>query len=157
MMKITTYQPCYSCAISGIDYLGSCADAVDAMRQFCKTELGAGFHRYDTKSDVKTYNTLMSWYVFVAGPEEAGHGHSKNWVKYGTEFAAYIKKHRLGKVATCPPVLNKKFHANTTCQTWVWCPNQKHLETWWTQQQEQDKIEAAARLASKTAPVDVVL
>ena len=123
-----------SCAANSIVNLGDHTDPINAMISFCSLQLGTnnGF--------VKSYQPLFSYYIFIAGPEvplgEKGGGyHSKPWVKYGTEFAEFIKTNNLGEIATLPPRLNVKFHPTTTAQVWLWAPNQKNLEVWWADQQ----------------------
>lgn len=130
-----------SCAVAGISDLGRHTGATAAMIDFCKSQLGAGRTKF-SKADKRTYPTLTTFYVFCAGPEEPGHGHSKKWVRYGTEFAAFIKKHKLGEVVTVGPKPNAKYHATTTAQVWLWSPDQKAVETWWTKYQDKKKQEA---------------
>jgi hypothetical protein len=127
-MRVDTYL-CGSCAVNGIVDLGTQASAVEAMKTFCRLQLGnkSGF--------TKAYMTLINVYAFCAGPEESGHGHSKPWVRYGTEFAAYIKQCGLGDVATIPAKKNLRYHPNTTAQVWIWSPNQKAMEEWWERAQ----------------------
>ena len=115
-----------SCAASSIENLGMCKNAEDAMEKFCKLELCK-----DTRYDVSGFNILAPFYVFIAGPEKPGYGHSKNWVKYGTEFAAFIKDNGLGDIATHPAKVNKKYHPDTQCQIWLWNPNQSKISNWW--------------------------
>ena len=127
-MDISTYVA-GACTTAGIASLGSCKDSLHAMLTFCRKELIPD-SRYHRKSD-PAYIKLAPFYVFTCGPEEKGHGHSKEWVKYGTEFAAYIKDNDLGEIVTCGPKLNAKYHPRTTCQTWLWSPDQKAVEAWW--------------------------
>ena len=117
-----------ACTTCGIQELGMSLNAFDAMVTFCKQEL-LGASKFG--KDGPLYQKLTAFYVFTAGPEEPGHGHSKRWVKYGTEFAAYIQEHNLGMIVTCPPKLNDKYHPDTTCQTWLWSPDQEALQGWW--------------------------
>jgi hypothetical protein len=130
-MEITIYFG-GSCAVSGIDGLGECKNAAEAMRVFCRKELGR------LNEFTRHYTTLACHYVFSAGPEVAndrpgGSHHSKDWVKYGTEFAAYIVANKLGTVGTSGQWKNTKYHETTTAQAWVWHPNQKAMEKWWTE------------------------
>lgn len=121
-----------SCASSAISGLSHCKDAEDAIRQFCIAQLvvaKTGFNKTAT-----TFKKIYSHYIFLAGPEIAGKGWSSpsGWYKYGTEFADYIVKNGLGKVATLPPVVNEMFHPDTTCQVWLWQPDAEALKKWWT-------------------------
>lgn len=126
MMNVSTYMA-DCCGVSAIANLGSHKNAEEAMKQFCKAEL-VGYGDAFVIPNV--------YYVFTAGPEvPAGQPgsshHSKAWVKYGTEFAAYIVEHGLGDIATLGQHLNLKYHPNTTCQVWLWHPNAKALKAWW--------------------------
>lgn len=125
-----------SCAVSGILDLGNHKNALAAMKAFCVKEL-AGAGRY--VSSKASFPMLTPYYVFVAGPEVSGKDHSKNWVKYGTEFAAYIAENGLGDVATVGPKKNLRYHPDTTCQVWAWSPNQKAVEKWWTEHKNKDE------------------
>lgn len=125
---------CGSCAANGIEQLGNEPDAVTAMSNFCRQQLG------EINGFTKAYQPLFNFYVFVAGPEvplgEPGGGyHSKAWVKYGTEFAEFINKNGLGVVATVPAKLNLKFHPTTKAQIWIWSPDQDAVVKWWNNQQ----------------------
>lgn len=125
-MNIRTYLHA-SCASSAIEDLGAHRDALDAMSYFCKNELGTlgGY--------IKKYGKLACFYSFVAGPEVPGKGHSKPWVKYGTEFAQFIVDNKLGEIATLGPKKNSKHHSDTTAQVWMWSPNQESIEAWWSE------------------------
>lgn len=128
-MTTSTYI-CGSCAAAGIHDLGLCGNAENAMVEFCKRELIPGVNSFSPYRP-GVYTTVAAFYIFVAGPEEPGHGHSKPWVKYGTEFADYIASQQLGGITTLPAKLNSKYHPNTTCQVWLWSPDQQALQTWW--------------------------
>ncbi len=124
---------CGSCAAAPIENLGEHANALDAMSAFCRLALG------NIAEFTKKYQTLFTFYVFIAGPEVAAgepgsSHHSKPWVKYGTEFAAFIEENKLGLVSTLPPRLNLKFHPKSTAQIWIWHPDQTALENWWKNQ-----------------------
>lgn len=146
-MTIETYV-CSACTTGSIASLGTQKDAKSAMLNFCKSQLISAPNRFDPP-DASRFQTLISFYIFTAGPEEKGHGHSQPWVKYGTEFAAYIRKNKLGKIATCPAKLNLKHHPKTTCQTWLWSPDQEAMEAWWTKQTTE---KPKAKKVAKTAP-----
>jgi hypothetical protein len=119
VMEIGTYV-CGSCAATGISSLSIHSGAEEAMKEFCR------------KSLKPLNNPLYAFYVFVAGPEVPGHGHSsRSWPRYGTEFAKYIKDNKLGTVRTLGPKINVKFHPTTKCQIWIWSPNQENIIAWW--------------------------
>jgi len=128
---------CGSCAGQSISNLGSHKDPVDAMVAFCKNQLligGSGYTPFGTQSKNPGFTLLCPHFVWIAGPEVPGKGHSSpsKWYAYGTEFAAYIEKYGLGKVATTGPIINYKYHPDTTCQIWIWTPDQKAMEAWYT-------------------------
>lgn len=135
-MTITDYV-CGSCAAASISNLGSHRNAFEAVSELFKNTLGTpSASRYVT-SDALKFNTMNSHYIFIAGPEakpgEAGRSHhSKDWVSYGTEFAQYLLDRGLGTVATAGQILNAKYHPTTTCQVWIFQPNQKACERWWS-------------------------
>lgn len=117
-----------SCACVAIQDLGKRKDPLDAMHKFCELELVVKGWGAKAKP---TLQKVFSFYVFISGPEKGGEIHSKAWVKYGTEFAAYIKDNNLGTVATLDRKPNFKHHGTTDCQVWLWSPDQTALETWW--------------------------
>lgn len=131
-LSVNTYVA-GSCALSSIQDLGSHKNPVEAMQQFCKLELS-------TIGD--DYRILAAFYVFVAGPEVPGHGHSKPWVRYGTEFAEFLVNEKLGSVATLGQTYNLKHHKDTTCQVWIWKPDQKAVAKWW----ENNKLAPVTRV-----------
>ncbi len=136
-MDIRTYFG-NSCAVSAISELGDLKNAKEAMKIFCRHELGS-------KDDFgSVYSKLACFYVFSAGPEvPAGQPgsshHSKAWVRYGTEFAEFIEENELGEIATTGQKKNLKHHPSTTAQVWIWSPDQKALEKWWTAAQDKEK------------------
>lgn len=125
-MEISAYM-CGCCGVSDIKNLGMHKNAQEAMLAFCRQEL---------PSFGSNMQQLNVYYVFTAGPEvprdhPGGSHHSKAWVKYGTEFAAFILDNGLGDIATLGQHLNLKYHAHSTCQVWIWHPNQKAMVAWW--------------------------
>lgn len=123
-MEITTYS-CGSCALASISMISDAGSAEHAMELICQQNFPAGRLMPTAK-----FRRLAPFYVWVAGPEIPGKGHSKAWVKYGTEFAAYIQEHGLGQVATLGPRINEKYHPDTTCQTWIWAPDDEAVWNW---------------------------
>lgn len=120
-----------SCAVTAIQNLGMHKDAISAMSAFCKLELGTIDGVF-----VKSYGTLAAFYIFSAGPEVPkdhpnGSHHSKEWTRYGTEFAQFITDNNLGVVVTVGPKFNKKHHPKTTAQCWLWNPDQDAVVAWW--------------------------
>lgn len=143
---------CGSCAGGEIISLSTHSNATDAMIHFCKTVLGlpggvrTGFYKSKTSP---SYNCTSAHYVFIAGPEE---GTGRGWPKYGTEFAQFITDHKFGLVATLPPIKNRKYHPDTSCQIWIWQPDQAALEAWW-EVEGKAAIEAAAKEAAEKARI----
>jgi hypothetical protein len=131
-MAVVTYV-CGSCAVASLNNIGSQKDSKEVLAIFCRSELG----KTDNPFQKPGKRHLTNFYIFCAGPEvksdeKGGTGHSKNhWPKYGTEFAAYLKRNKLGKVVTVGPKLNLKHHPTSTAQLWAWSPNQKAVEAWW--------------------------
>ena len=114
-----------SCACYIISGLYGDANPKDSMRAFCRIALRSGGDFGSAKFSIVAAN-----YVFTAGPE-AKPTKAHPYANYATSFANFIKVNKLGVVRTPGKVLNKKHHPKTTCQTWVWKPDQKALEAWW--------------------------
>lgn len=136
-MRITEFVG-DSCAVAAIADLSYSAGPEAAVREFCRKTLGKRRPNYFTNA-VGFYSKLTAFYIFSAGPEAGVYGN--DWQRYGTEFAAFIKKHKLGKVATPGKFHNVRYHGNHNCQAWVWHPDQKALERWW----EADQAKRPAR------------
>jgi hypothetical protein len=131
-MELKTYFG-GSCAVSAIQNLGSHKNAEDALKSFCSLELGIKDPVFNPSG---AYSKLACFYVFSAGPEVPkdhpnGSHHSKDWTRYGTEFAQFITDNSLGEIVTVGPKFNVKHHPKTTAQVWLWNPNQTTLEAWW--------------------------
>lgn len=147
-MNITSYV-CSACTTAGIAGLGNSGPtAKHAMLEWCRTQLAAN-SQY-SRPGVPVYIQPESHYIFTAGPEEPGHGHSKPWVKYGTEFAQLIEEQGLGKIVTTGAILNKKYHPGTTCQTWLWQPDKDALVRWY--EKNNDVAPAAKAAVVNPAP-----
>lgn len=132
-MDIVTYFG-GSCAVSAIKNLGTHKNAVDAMTNFCRIELGNPDGHFQ-----KAYSKLAAFYVFSAGPEVPkehpnGSHHSKDWTRYGTEFAQFIADNKFGEIVTVGPKFNAKHHPTTTAQVWLWNPDQAAVQEWWKTQ-----------------------
>lgn len=144
-----------SCACAAISSLSTQTDAYDAMYTFCKQNLGIKGSASKYGGIVRSYSKLPANIAFVAGPEIPGKGHSSRtgWWKYGTEFAAFIEENKLGKVATPGPIINHAYHPDTTCQVWIWQPDQAAVEAWWDanygKETEIKKAKRAALLKKK--------
>ena len=120
----TSGWACNSCACYEIDGLSNHRSGEDAILAFCKQQLGTPtITASKFKSQLKFTNVVPAHYVFTAGPETSN--------KYGSNLAKYIEEHALGAVVTLPPRLNLKHHPATTCQVWLWAPDQKALEAWY--------------------------
>ena len=128
-MNIATYFVS-SCAVASISNLGKHKNAKEAMIAFCSQELPMSSY------GIGKFPKLTANYVFCAGPEvplgeKGGSHHSKPWVRYGSEFAEFLLENGLGKIATPGPILNFKHHSDSTCQVWVYQPDQEAVEKWW--------------------------
>lgn len=148
-MEIATYV-CSACTTASIASLGFEKDAKSAMKTFCTKVLMPAPNRYASGSEKKWgYSQIEAFYIYTAGPEESGHGHSKVWVKYGTEFTQYIIDNELGPVMSPGPIINYKYHSDTTCQTWLWRPDRDALIKWWEKNMDLEEMEA--KLKAKDA------
>jgi len=126
---------CDSCAGQSITNLSYHKGPEEALLAFCQSQLVfRNGYEWGKTSESPRFTLLVPYYSWMAGPEVSGKGHSSSvgWWAYGTEFAAYIRKHRLGRVSTLGPKINKKYHPDTTCQVWIWSPDQAAVEKWYT-------------------------
>lgn len=140
-MKVSGWA-CGSCACHEINELSALKDPKASMLEFCKQALGnPSLAKYASKT-ASMFQTLATHYLFIAGTEKR---HA-----YGTDFATFIMENTLGEIATLPPKLNLKHHPDTTCQVWIWQPNQKALEAWYIPFCK-DLIEAAEKVAKAQA------
>jgi hypothetical protein len=108
--------------VKEITNLSSHSTAKEAMASFCQLNL-----RKKPKYCGQEWNSkgqLYCFYLFTSGG-------SSYRGDYGGNFAAYIKKHKLGYVTASPPVQNLAFHPEHANQAWLWSPDVKALEKWW--------------------------
>ena len=133
-------NPSLSCAFANIEGIGSYSNPVQALLTFCKSQLfiSTNASPFLTKKTELHFLEPTCFYSFSAGPEvprgtPGSSGHSKKWVRYGTELAAYIQENKLGEIATIGPRENKRYHPGCNCQVWLWHPDKDALFHWFTQ------------------------
>ena len=113
-----------SCALQEIAGLSSHDSAELAMREFCKQNFSAPV-KYG--GVIASRDSLYSFYLFTASL--AGY-----CLPYGTNFAKFIRDHKLGEVWESPKITNLAFHSDHKNQVWVWMPDVKALRKWWDNQ-----------------------
>lgn len=120
------------CAFNEIKDLSDEESAEDAMNTFCQV---VNEQFYD-KGEFKYVLNPGAFYLFTAvvkyGTTPASH-------RYGDDFAAYIKEHKLGVVKETMTRLNRANEPTHLVKGWVWAPSVKGLQTWW------DKRKAGTR------------
>lgn len=122
-----------SCCIYGeICSLSEQESAEDAMETFCKicssTGYGGGRWNRGAVKD-KQVNDHFPFYVFSGVGE--GNMYDDEFPRYAQKFAAYIKKQKLGTVATLKPRYNVTYHSDHLSQVFIWAPNVDALNRWW--------------------------
>jgi len=58
--------------------------------------------------------------------------------KYGSKFARFIKKEKLGKVVTLPKKPNSLNHPDHIVQMWLWSPDVEALRKWYAKNKDKD-------------------
>jgi hypothetical protein len=117
-----------ACSTVAIKDLASSRNAEQAMKKFCHLTLLSNRTKYNPDEYLRCF---YGYYVFTAGPEVLGLEESRSWVKYGTEFADYIRTHKLGVLSMASPSVNPRYSPPTPCQLWAWQVNRDALIQWW--------------------------
>ena len=114
-----------SCAVQEIACLSSHSSAENAMKDFCKQNFSSPV-RFGCV--IGKRDTLYSFYLFTAAIVRSYDG------PYGTNFAKFIRYHKLGEVWESPKIVNSAFHPDHANQVWIWMPDVKALRKWWDNQ-----------------------
>lgn len=115
------------CAIDDIFELSlHVGDPEGAMKTLCKA--------------VRSYNgtlRLPAFYIFSGVERCTGDKYDDDdyiepdQLGYGSEFAAYIRKHRLGVLRESPARKNRLNHETHIDKVWLWAPSELRLNAWW--------------------------
>jgi len=78
---------------------------------------------------------------------------------YGPKFAAFIKRNKLGTLASSLPEINRINHPEHTVKVWVWTPDPDALAKWFEKEvfpeelvrMEKERVEMLARQAAYEA------
>lgn len=118
------------CAIDEIEGLSNYLDAKDAMMAFCDELAGNGSYERNGYQDGHETGDLIvpGMVTFTA---VVGYTDSESKPSYGPSFAAYIKKHKLGRVSMSPLTINRINHPTHKIRLWAWAPSVKGLLKWW--------------------------
>lgn len=117
------------CAINEIEGLSDHDDAHDAMMAFCDELSGNGSYEKNDYLDLDGDLIIPGMVTFTAvvGYTDG----TKEKPSYGPNFAAYIKKHKLGRVSMSPLTINRINHPTHKIRLWAWAPSVKSLLKWW--------------------------
>jgi hypothetical protein len=111
------------CAMDDIDGLSAFeGKPEEAMIDFCNS---VEYTDYGGEKDFKPQNL----YLFTGVIKQPSR-HGKPEPKYGSEFAAYIRRHKLGRVTPSIAKYNRNNHPDHV-RAWVWAVNQESLKEWW--------------------------
>ena len=122
-----------ACNFTVIDGLNECASAEEMITGVFKEHLSGFSERYHQK--------LYSHYVF-AGPTRTM-GNKAKLKGYCKVLANFIKANGLGTVIESEENDNPRWHKGRHCSVFVWTPDQKACEAWWTA--NKDKMRGHAR------------
>lgn len=96
-----------------------------AMRSICRNYWGNVF-AWNTR--YLSPNLIPAFIVFTSVEKADGEDVD---VKYGSEFAAYIKDNNLGSVTRSVKRRNRQYHPDHTVQVFVWAPDVTALAAWY--------------------------
>jgi len=124
------------CAVQEIRYIGHHASAEEAMAEFCK-RLWTYLH-YDYLNHAYTYTAYKyrkvdAHYIFTGVEGYAKRSKVGQKMKYGSAFASYIMKHKLGTVIGTRLAANRMHHPDHKVAAWIWTPSPTKLKQWYTE------------------------
>lgn len=112
-----------------------------AMKNFCKQTFADRYGGYKPSA----------FYIFSA---HVGYVDTSDMsLTYGPEFAALIKKHKLGDLSESTPHNNRRVHPDHLVQVWIWCPDEERLKAWYKKATERKKVQ---RVRSKSVKAKTV-
>lgn len=129
-MQVRSDPSC--CAVSHICGLSEHNSAEIAMTAFCKTVCVPVYKPGTYKKIGEKIGSLVAFYIFtgVVRWVDKGDGDEVDNTRYGPEFEAYIKKHKLGVVVGGPARMNRGKHDEHIDKVWIWAPSEKGLQRW---------------------------
>lgn len=68
---------------------------------------------------------------------------------YGQQFAAFIRKNKLGSVTKSRKTANNPNHPTHKITVWIWSPDCKRLWSWWEKTKEYKAIQKAREAAEQ--------
>lgn len=122
---IVTQMGC--CAFNEIGELGDSGSPEQALVEFCENALDTICE--DTVGSYKTYLNLGAFYIFTAVVRTKDCDGCAG--EYGRNFAAYIRKHKLGIVRETMTRYNRKNEPGHLVKGWVWAPSVRSLTKWY--------------------------
>lgn len=130
-MELTQTQ---CCAIEEISELSTHATPEDAMADLCEAmEYGAADSYNDREYRNRESNDddlIIPGLLTFTGVVGYTDGDTDD-TTYGPKFAAYIRKHKLGRVVEGPVSTNRMNHPTHKVRLWIWKPSVKGLTKWW--------------------------
>lgn len=122
-----------NCAVQDIDDLRRHASAEDAMVDFCRQNFVSTGVKFGGGRGKR--GTLYSFYIFSC---PVGDHYPYN-LKYGQDFAKFIKANKLGTLWQSRKRKNEAFHNDHCNIIWVWSPNTKRVWDWWQKYKAEHK------------------
>ena len=120
-----------SCDMQEICMIGAHKTAEEAFVQFCKQSIGVGGDGHQYNGSRPTGNRgaytggLGETYVFH-GPVDPG-----MYALVAPRFAAWIVEQGLGTCIAGEPKINRRYHPDHKCQTFIFHPDIPKVEAWW--------------------------
>ena len=121
------------CAVTEITDLSDHKLAPDAMKAFCEEVVG-NWERNAWPIRVVAKDEplhLGGFYIFTGVVEQKERTGKGRRPTYGQNFAAFIRRHRLGHLTESVAVSNRLHHPNHLVKVWVWSPAPRNLNRWW--------------------------
>lgn len=147
-----TFHDTHCCAIQEIDGLKGYLDQPKkAMFDFCEKNIATKvkFKGFSANSGV-----TFSFYLFTAAVytvKESGKPPYRPGAKYGdnygSQFARFIREHKLGTLLPSPIKKNKAYHRDHFNQAWLWCPDREALVKWYADECAEFRAAEEARAA----------
>jgi hypothetical protein len=133
----------HCCGLQEIDDLQSHDSPKEAMEDFCSATLSKNMYTG------RITNNMGNIYIF-SGVERVSNAKIKTYkngqaepetlgwvdpvkIKYASEFAAFIRRNKLGVVKESPARSNRLNHPNHMLKCYIFCPDGKAISKWFLQ------------------------
>lgn len=122
------------CAVRELADLSAHETAHEAMEEFCRQ-----LWRYNL--DTLTAKP-SGFYTFTGVIRHTDGTAAMTNFTYGPNFAAFIRKNKLGKVSVSHAATNCVNHPTHVVRIWAWCPDEKALRAWYKKNQTPKEVKA---------------